>query len=180
MRNWIKSRRNQLSIILVAICILTISNFIMPSHDTLTYYHGKIDSLEQQQQQLHRFSLHIDFHESQAKLIKQQLADLRQRNADLRNTATLQKQFGKIQRQCQLKVITQQIERNNISSELEKINIRQTLNGNYSNHVRYLKEVLSPKNSLLLERYSLINRALFSDNPTLTADLNLILLLPKE
>ena len=180
MRNWIKSRRNQLSIVLVAICILTISNYIIPSYETLTYYQEKIDSLDQQQQQLNRFSLHIDFHERQVKLINQQLADLRQHNANLGNTATLQKQFGKIQRQYQLKVITQQIERKNISSEFEKIDIRQTLTGNYSNHVRYLKEVLSPKNSLLLERYSLINRTLFSDNPILTADLNLILLLPKE
>ena len=180
MRNWIKSKRNQLSILLVAICILTISNSIIPAYESLSYYHDKIDALEKLQQQLQRFSLHIGFHENQANQIKQQLADLHQLNADVRNTVTLQKRFGKIQRQCQLKVITQQIKKNNISSELEKIDIRQTLEGNYSDHVRYLKAILSPEYSVLLERYSLLNRTPLSENPTLTADLNLILLLPRE
>jgi len=165
---------------LIAAGILIISNIIIPAYETLAYYHSKIDALEMQQQQLNRFSLHIDFHESQVKIIKRQLADLHRHNAELRNTATLQKRFGKIQRQCQLKVITQQFERSNISSDLEKIDVRQTLNGHYSNHVRYLKEVLNPKNSMLLEQYSLVNRTLFSDDPILTADVNLILLLPKE
>jgi hypothetical protein len=180
MRNWIKSRRNQLSILLVAAGILIISNTIIPAYETLAYYHSKVDALEMQQQQLRQFTLHIDFHESHVKIIKKQLADLHQHNAELRNSAALQKQFGKIQRECQLKVITQQFERSNISSELEKIDIRQTLDGHYSNHMSYLQEVLSPKNNMLLEQYSLVNGTLFSDNPILTADVNLILLLPKE
>lgn len=180
MKNWIKIRKNQLSVILIATVVITISNGIIPAYETLAYYQGKMGSLENQHRQLHRYSLHIDYHEDRSNQIRQQLTELNQLYSDFRDSTFLQKHFGNIQRQCQLKVITQQINRSEISGDLEKINIQQTLDGKYRDHVRYLKMILSPENSFILERYNLISQSLLSDDPTLTADLNLILFLPKK
>ena len=125
MKNWIKIRKNQLSVILIATVVITISNGIIPAYETLAYYQGKMGSLENQHRQLHRYSLHIDYHEDRSNQIRQQLTELNQLYSDFRDSTFLQKHFGNIQRQCQLKVITQQINRSEISGDLEKINIQQ-------------------------------------------------------
>ncbi|NQU64716.1 MAG: hypothetical protein HQ517_10620, partial [SAR324 cluster bacterium] len=159
---------------------ILISNVIIPAYETLSYYQAKMGSLTNQYQQLHRYSLHIDYHENQSNRMKQELTAQHELYADLRNITFLQKRFGILQRQYQLKVITQQIKRGKISSDLEKINIHQTLDGKYSNHVRYLKMILSRESTLMLEQYNLINQTTLGDDPTLTADLDLILFLPKK
>jgi len=178
MKNWIKNRQNQVTILLVATMILAISNFIAPAYEARSYYHDQIISLENQYQLLYRYSLHVDYHETQLKQIEQQLEDLQQLYDIPRNSAAFQKHFGKIQRENHLTVVAHQTSKENASRDLEKINIRQTLEGKYSNHMNYLKAILNDRNSILLERYALDTSAPLSNEPKLTADLQLTLFLP--
>ncbi|MBU2648742.1 hypothetical protein KKI24_28805 [bacterium] len=178
MEKWIKNRKNQVSIILVLTALLVISNIIVPAYDSLSYYHLKIASLEKQSRQLHRYALHINYHENLSRHISEQLAKQQQLYANMRDAVIIQKWFGKVQRQCRLTVVMQQIKNGNISGDLERIDIRQTLEGKYSDHVRYLNTILSQQNSILLERYKLQNQSPLMLNPILTADLQLFLFLP--
>ncbi len=180
MKNWIKSRQNQVTVLLVTTMILTISNFIAPAYESLSYYHDQIVSLNNQYQLLYKYSLHVDYHETQLTQIKQQLENLQQLYDIPRNTAAFQKHFGKIQRQYNLTVVAQQISKEKASRDLEKINIQQTLEGNYSSHMAYLKTILSERNSMLLEQYVIETKSPLSNEPNLTADLQLTLFLPQK
>lgn len=178
MRIWLNNRQNQISMGLVAIMVITISNFILPVYETLSYYRDKTASLEKKYQQLYGYSLHITHHENQLIPLQSELADLEQKFTKLRNAAALQKYFGDIQRECQLKVIIQEIKKGELSQELETIHIHQMLDGKYNDHMRYLNAILSGKSDILLEEYVLENRSPFSGDPQLTAQLVLTLFIP--
>jgi Na+-transporting NADH:ubiquinone oxidoreductase subunit NqrC len=178
MKDWINNRQNQVTILLVATMILTVSNFIAPAYEALSYYREQIVSLENQYQLLYRYSLHVDYHETQLKQIEQQLENLQQLYDIPRNTAAFQKHFRKIQREYHLTVVAQQTSKENASQDLEKIYIRQSLEGKYSSHMNYLKAILNEQNGILLERYILDTKAPLSKEPNLTADLQLTLFVP--
>lgn len=180
MRNWINNRRNQISIILAAVIILAISNFILPAYETLSYYQLKSISLEKQERQLYGYSLHIDYHEKQSGRIQQQLAKLQQVFSQAENTAILQKKLGNLQRKYHLKVASQVIQKGKPSQDLQVMRIEQTLDGIYKDHMRYLEAVLDRDNNLLLERYELTSQEPFDNNPLLTAKLQLTLFLPVQ
>lgn len=178
MRTWIRNRQNQVSIALVAIIFVTVSNVILPAYEALSYFKRKSDTLEQQAQQLFRYSLHVRHYEKKAGDIQERLAAFQKRFSELEKSEVLQKQFGAIQRACRLTVVAQEINLQRASSDFKAIRIRQTLQGRYSDQIRYLNIVLQPARSLLLERYHLENRSPLSRDPDLTADLALTLYIP--
>ena len=178
MRVWINKRQNQVSILLAAIAILAVNNFILPAYESLSYYREKAAILEKQLQRLSRYSHHIYFHEQQSEVYQKQLTELEDQYSNLRDPSILQQLFGDIQRKLHLKVVSQEISKNRVSQELEKRIIQQTLNGKYSDHMQYLRMILQQENNMLLVRYDLENQMPFEQNPTLCAQLELTLFLP--
>jgi len=180
MAEWIRRRRNQVSIVFTAAIILITSNLIIPAYDSLSYYEGKSAALEKQYQQLYGYSLHIDHHEKISKLLQQQLEDLASLFSSQRNTAALQNKLGQIQKQCRLTVVEQEIKKGTSSPDLEILNVQQTLSGKYNSHIRYLNTIMDDDSTLLLKQYKLENQEPFKKNPLLTAHLHLTLFLPKK
>lgn len=178
MRQWINIRRNQISLLLTGVFIITINNFIIPAYESLVYYQEKTATLDRQYQKLYNYSLHIRHHEKRLVSGQEQLAKLEQDFNELRDAAYLQQYFGTVQRACHLKVVTQEIKKGDLSRDLESVQIEQTLEGGYRDQMRYLKTILKDDHNLLLEQYQLENRAPFSNNPTLTARIFLTLFLP--
>jgi len=180
MKKWLNQRTNQISILLIALSVLVVSNIILPSYDTLAYFQDKSASLERQYQHLYGYSLHVRYHEENLPQLQQQLSGLEDQFATLQDTTRLQNLLGIIQRKHRLKVEAQAIKKGKLSPDLEAIQVSQTLNGKYDDLVQYLTAASEIHDSLLLENCDLENRDPLSEDPLLVARLQFTLFLPAQ
>jgi len=171
MRNWIRQKRNQVFILMLAGAILLLNNFGLPRHEQLAHHKDKIAILASRHRQLSQYALHTEYHETRHSEIQAQRTSLQQSLTARTTAKTLQQWLGQLQRQYRLKVIRQKVEEQPLDEQFGQIEVQQTLSGTYVNLHHYLEAVMKPESLLILEDGSFENQAPLDANPTLLVQL---------
>jgi len=179
MNKWFKTRKNQLTIVLLGLIILMVFNFILPGYEQLPYYQRKISQLEMQQKMLKNYSLHMKFHEEKHGEFKRNLKSLKEVIFEASETKKLQKELGKLQRLHQLSIIAQKIEKLENDTLFDEVMVNQRLKGKYPNHMQYLQSLASPKTTLVMATCSFQNLNPTRADPDLLMTLEFKYLIPK-
>ncbi len=173
MKKWISKRSNQAIVFLTCTQLLLVVNSIIPTHEEITYYSKKIDTLKKQVIKLDKYALHIDRHEKDLPNVLEKLNGLKNRIQQVQDIRLLQNNLGKLQRNSKLKVITQELHKSKAKDQIEKTVVKLTLEGKYGDQMNFIQNLKSLNEFLILAECSFRNTSPNLDNPVIQMELEL-------
>ena len=178
MKPRLRTKKSQLIVLLVLLNCLLLFTFILPTREKISYYREKLDTLKIKHNQLSVYSLHASHHKKNLEKIKQARQHLEQQLGTGGDIHSIQVRFGELQRQYHLKVITQKFNLTGDTDGLKEFSIQQNLEGDYVNHMNYLKSIFDSDLPVLLSTCSFVNKTPTETDPLISMTLRITLYQP--
>ena len=121
----------------------------------------------------------MDFHKKLHEEYKHQVQALQSKFHAIRDTNSLQKMLGNLQRKHHLRIDVQDIKTTEMDELFDQVLVRQQLKGGYSDHMKYLMALTNPKSTLVTTQCSFENLNPTETDPELVMTLEFKYILPK-
>lgn len=171
MRKWIGDRRNQYSILLIALTLILTVNVITPLVEQRRYYQGKILRLQSERDMLVNYEAHLDHHKDSLAEIEAKTEELRSIYNAWANSSSIQKKLITILDNSGIRVTKQSIDHHEFDLSFDYFLVSQTLEGTYLPLMAYLSVLTQDNNPIVIDSCEFQNESPIKNNPVIQLEI---------